>query len=255
MSKPTNKKLRLDQLLVDRGLCSNRSKAKALVLAGEVILGDHRADKAGQQVYPDAEVRLKTKPHDYVSRGALKLKKGLEAFPCDCKDLVALDVGASTGGFTEVWLRAGVRSVYAVDVGSGQLDWSLRSDPRVLSMEKMHIGKLPVGDLDPPPTLVSIDVSFIGLSKVLPMVKPHLPLPAIVYALVKPQFEAGREFVGKGGIVRDPLIHQQCVDRVQQTASSLGWDSIGVIESPIQGADGNVEFIAVFQTKKSEESK
>ncbi len=240
------KKLRLDALLVERGLVETRSKAKALVLAGQVVLGDHRADKPGQPVSPDAAVRIKGKDHHYVSRGALKLRAALEAFPVEVAAHTCFDVGASTGGFTQVWLERGAARVFALDVGHNQLAWSLRNDDRVVSLERTHIKDLTAGALDPAPTRCSIDVSFIGLAKVLPWVAPHLAPGARVVALVKPQFEAGRAHVGKGGIVRDEAVRQRCVDDVRAVGQGLGWSVVGVVQSPIEGADGNVEFLVVF---------
>jgi 23S rRNA (cytidine1920-2'-O)/16S rRNA (cytidine1409-2'-O)-methyltransferase len=239
-------KQRLDLLLVELGLAESRSKAAALVMAGQVVVGDHRADKAGHRYPVDAEIRIKGDGLTYVSRGGLKLEAAVEAWPVPLEDVVALDVGASTGGFTDLLLQRGAAQVYAVDVGHNQLAWSLRQDPRVINLEKTHIAKLEVGRLTPPPSVVVIDVSFISLHRVLPVLPPHLTADAVVYALVKPQFEVGKERVGKGGIIRDPADRQGALDAVIACAEGLGFRLLGSLESPIQGAKGNIEFLAGF---------
>lgn len=239
-------KQRIDVLLVERGLCETRAKAQARVLAGEVVVDDQRVDKPGTKVPAEAEIRLKGEGLRYVSRGGLKLEGALDHFQVVVAERVCVDVGASTGGFTDVLLQRGAARVYAVDVGYGQLAWSLRNDPRVVNLERTHIGKLPAGALDPAPTLFVIDVSFISLTLVLPALLEHLTEDAVGVALIKPQFEVGREHVGKGGIVRDDARRQEAVERVLERARALGLAPLGVIESPITGADGNVEYLAAF---------
>jgi 23S rRNA (cytidine1920-2'-O)/16S rRNA (cytidine1409-2'-O)-methyltransferase len=239
-------KERLDILLVQRGLFTSRTRAQARIMAGQVIVDHHRVDKAGTKVSIDAEIRLKGNDLAYVSRGGLKLEGALEAWPIDLTDAICMDVGASTGGFTDLMLQRGAAKVYAVDVGHNQLAWKLRQDARVINLERIHIAKLQVGSLNPAPSLAVIDVSFISLRRVLPATLPHLAPGARVYALVKPQFEVGRERIGKGGIVRDEAARQDALQGVLQVASELGMSCLGSIESPITGAEGNVEFLAGF---------
>ena len=238
---------RLDKLLVERGLAPSREKAQALIMAGQVVVGDHAADKAGQQVADDVEIRIKGEVLPYVGRGGLKLEKALQEFQVDVTGLTALDVGASTGGFTDCLLQHGARRVFAVDVGHNQLAWKLRQDERVTSMEKTNIRHLEPDALDEVPDLAVIDASFISLSKVLPptirLVKPG----GSIIALIKPQFEVGRAEVGKGGIVRDPSARQRAVENVQATAVDLGLSVNGLCESPIAGADGNIEYLVHLQ--------
>ncbi len=236
-------KLRLDKLMVERGLAPSREKAQALIMAGQVVVGDHAAEKAGQQVLPDVEIRIKGEVLPYVSRGGLKLERGLDAFAITAEGRIALDVGASTGGFTDCLLQRGAARVYAVDVGYGQLAWKLREDPRVVVLEKTNIRHLHPEQLDPPPDLAVIDASFISLSLVLPPTLALLQRPAEVVALIKPQFEVGKGAVGKGGIVRDPKLHDEVLHRMEALAADLGAELLGICDSPITGADGNREFL------------
>lgn len=236
-------KLRLDKLMVERGLAPSREKAQALIMAGQVVVGDHAAEKAGQQVLPDVEIRIKGEVLPYVSRGGLKLEKGLDAFEIKVAGRIAIDVGASTGGFTDCLLQRGASKVYAVDVGYGQLAWKLREDPRVIVLEKTNIRHLGPEQLDPLPDLAVIDASFISLSLVLPPTLALLQRPAEVVALVKPQFEVGKGAVGKGGIVRDPKLHDEVRQNMQALAAELGAELLGICDSPITGADGNREFL------------
>lgn len=238
-----NPKQRLDKLMVERGLAPSREKAQALIMAGQVVVGDHAAQKAGQQVPPDVDIRIKGELMPYVSRGGLKLAKGLDLFHIATAGRTAIDVGASTGGFTDCLLQRGVSTVYAVDVGYGQLAWKLREDPRVVVMEKTNIRHLQPEQLDPHPDLAVIDASFISLNLVLPPTLALLKRPAEVVALVKPQFEVGKGAVGKGGIVRDPKQHEEVLARMASLAAELGAELLGICESPIQGADGNREFL------------
>lgn len=237
------KKERLDKLLVERGLVASRERARALILAGKVVVDDHAVDKAGAQVVADAEIRLKGEDIPYVSRGGLKLERGLDAFGVEVAGRVAVDVGASTGGFTDCLLQRGAAKVYAVDVGYGQLAWKLREDPRVVNLERTNIRELTAERLGERPSLAVIDASFISLEKVLPSALDLLSADAEVIALIKPQFEVGKGEVGKGGVVRDPRKHDLVVEKVRETAEALGCRVLGVTESPILGPKGNREFL------------
>lgn len=239
-------KQRLDKLMVERGLTPSREKAQALIMAGQVVVGDHTIDKSGQQVAVDAEIRIKGAVMPYVSRGGLKLRKALDEFRIDVTGLVAIDVGASTGGFSDCLLQAGAQKIFAVDVGYGQLAWKLQQDPRVVSMEKTNIRNLLPEQLDAVPDLAVIDASFISLAKVLPATVAIVKPGGCVIALIKPQFEVGKGEVGKGGIVRDPAAHEKVIEAVRQTAQEMGLAVGGLCESPITGADGNREFLILL---------
>ncbi len=241
-----SEKQRLDKLMAERGLAPSREKAQALIMAGQVVVGDHTVDKAGRQVPLDAEIRIKGDPLPFVSRGGLKLRKALDEFCIDVADLVVLDVGASTGGFTDCLLQAGAAMVYAVDVGYGQLAWKLQQDPRIINMEKTNIRHLEPERFDEVPDLAVIDASFISLSKVLPHVQELVRPGGRIIALIKPQFEVGKGEVGKGGIVRDPVLHERAVDSVRLAAADLGLAVDGICESPITGANGNREFLILL---------
>ena len=242
-------KERIDILLVQRGLCSTRSRAQARIMAGQVIVDDHRVDKAGTKVSVESKIRLKGKDLAYVSRGGLKLEAALEEWPIELEGVVAMDVGASTGGFTDLLLQRGAEQVYAVDVGHNQLAWKLRQDRRVINLERTHIAKLEIGSLEPTPMLAVIDVSFISLRRVLPATVPHLAAGGRIYALIKPQFEVGRDRIGKGGIVRDTKARNDAVAGVLAAAEALGLDLLGTIESPITGTEGNIEYLAGWQIR------
>ncbi len=244
-------KQRLDKLLVERGLAPSREKAQALIMAGQVVVGEHAVDKAGQQVSADADIRIKGETLPYVSRGGLKLKKALDEFGIDVTGLVVLDVGASTGGFTDCLLQAGAARVVAVDVGYGQLAWKLQQDPRVVSMEKTNIRHLTPEQLDDVPELAVIDASFISLSKVLPATVALAKPGGRIIALIKPQFEVGRREVGKGGIVRDPAAHEKAIEGVRKVAGDLGLSVAGLCDSPITGADGNREFLILLHVPEN----
>jgi 23S rRNA (cytidine1920-2'-O)/16S rRNA (cytidine1409-2'-O)-methyltransferase len=244
-----NAKQRLDKLMVERGLAPSREKAQALIMAGQVVVGDHAAQKAGHQVALDAEIRIKGEQLPYVSRGGLKLERGLDQFGIDPSGRTAIDVGASTGGFTDCLLQRGASKVYAVDVGYGQLAWKLREDPRVVVLEKTNIRHLGPELLDPLPDLAVIDASFISLNLVLPPTLALLIRPAEVVALVKPQFEVGKGSVGKGGIVRDPRLHDEVLHNMERLAAELGAELLGICDSPISGADGNREFLMGLHIK------
>ena len=236
-------KLRADQLLVDRGLAESRARAQALILAGLVFLGDRKIDKAGQQVAEDAALEVKGRDHPWVSRGGIKLAHAIEHFALDVRGMVAIDVGSSTGGFTDVLLTNGAARVYAVDSGTNQLAWKLRSDPRVIVHEQTSARILTADHIPEPIDIIVCDASFISLAKVLERPLSFARTGAYLAALIKPQFEAGREEVGKGGVVRDPAIHARVCEEVSQWLTSNGWTVLGVTASPITGPQGNVEFL------------
>lgn len=237
----TSPRLRADRLLVERGLFDSRAKAQAAIAAGLVSANGVTVRKASEEIAADAAIEA-TPAHPYVSRGGLKLKAALDHFGIDPKAKVCLDIGASTGGFTQVLLERGAARVYAVDVGRGQLHESLRVKPAVASLEATDIRNVAPDQFDPPPDLVTIDVSFISLKQVLPAALTLVKPPAQLVALIKPQFEAGREAIKKG-IVRDAAVHQAVCDDIAAFVTSLGWRVIGVIPSPISGGDGNLEFL------------
>jgi 23S rRNA (cytidine1920-2'-O)/16S rRNA (cytidine1409-2'-O)-methyltransferase len=241
-------KTRLDQLLVERGLVETRTRAQALILAGRVYAGERCLDKAGQQVAADLDVTLRHDEQPYVSRGGLKLVHGLDHFQLDPTGLTALDLGASTGGFTDVLLRRGAARVYAVDVGYGQLDWRLRNDPRVHVRERTNARRLSAADVPEPVDLVVADTSFISLKLVLPAALALTTPAAWLVALIKPQFEVGKGLVGKGGVVRDPALHQAvCDDIAAWLEAERGWQVLGIAPSPITGPKGNREFLIAAQ--------
>jgi 23S rRNA (cytidine1920-2'-O)/16S rRNA (cytidine1409-2'-O)-methyltransferase len=234
-------KLRLDELLLARGLAETRTQAQRLIMAGQVSVGDKVADKPGLQVARDAPVRVQA-PLRYVSRGGLKLEAALDAFGLDPSGCICADIGASTGGFTDCLLQRGARRVYAVDVGYGQLAWSLRVDSRVICIERTNIRHLAA--LPEPVSLATVDVSFIGLALVFPRIRLLLAPAGQTVVLIKPQFEVGKGQVGKGGVVRDPDLHRTAVARVLGEAMASGLMPAGVMRSPIKGPAGNVEFLA-----------
>ena len=235
---------RLDQLLVERGLAESRTRAQALVLAGLVYSETRRLDKPGQLIPADAPLAVKGRDHPWVSRGGIKLAYGLDRFAIDPAGLICLDVGASTGGFTDVLLGRGATRVYAVDVGRGQLAWSLRNDARVVVLERTNARDLTRVHIPEPVDLVVCDVSFIGLETALPAALALTADRAWLVALIKPQFEAGRDRVGKGGVVRDEVVRQEVCDRIAGwLAAQEGWRVLGIAESPITGPEGNVEYL------------
>jgi len=237
-------KTRLDQLMVERGLADNRTRAQALLLAGLVFSGETRLDKAGMSVKPDLPLELRGEPHPWVSRGGVKLAHALDHFAIDPTGLVALDVGASTGGFTDVLLQRGAARIYAVDVGHGQLDWKLRSDARVIVLERTNARYLTREHVPEPVDLVVCDASFIGLATVLPAPLALARPGARIVALIKPQFEVGKGQVGKGGVVRDPALHDAVCARIRSwLADKMGWRVLGLTPSPILGPEGNREFL------------
>ncbi len=236
-------KERIDKLLMDRGMARSRQQAHALVLAGQVLANEQRIDKPGMKIDPEAVLRLKDPPLAYVSRAGLKLEKALAVFAPQITGWVCLDIGASTGGFTDCLLQHGASRVYAIDVGHNQLDWSLRSDPRVASTEGLNARYLKYEDIGVRVDLITMDVSFISLTLILPVLPELLKPGGKVICLIKPQFEVGKGEVGKGGIVRDARQHQQVIQKIQETALGLGFAVQGVIDSPIFGAEGNKEFL------------
>jgi 23S rRNA (cytidine1920-2'-O)/16S rRNA (cytidine1409-2'-O)-methyltransferase len=236
---------RLDAILVARGLAASRERARALILAGEVRVNGTRVDKAGAPVDPEAQIALETADHPYVGRGGLKLAHALDTFAIGAAGVTALDVGASTGGFTDVLLRRGAARVVALDVGHGQLAWSLRSDPRVTAIERVNARTLTADQLPDEVRafdVITMDLSFISLRHVLPAVAPLLAPQGHLVALVKPQFEARREEVGKGGLIRDSAVQARVVEEIAAAADALGLTRVATTESPITGAEGNREF-------------
>ncbi|XOK63785.1 TlyA family RNA methyltransferase [Paenibacillus elgii] len=237
-------KERLDVLLVEQGYYETREKAKAAIMAGLVLVDDVPVDKAGTKIARTSKLIVKGAVHPYVSRGGLKLEKALNVFGIDLQGVTMLDIGASTGGFTDCALQNGAVHVYAVDVGYNQLDWSLRKDPRVSVMERTNFRYMQPGDLQgPEPAFASIDVSFISLKLILPPLKQLLAPQGQVVALIKPQFEAGREKVGKSGVVRDPRVHQEVLEDILRFAQDIGYAIRGLTYSPIKGGEGNIEFL------------
>ncbi len=247
-------KTRLDVALVERGLAETRAAAQRLVMAGLVFSGERRLEKSGLGIGADTTLEVRGQPHPYVSRGGLKLARALDHFAIPVVDRIGLDVGASTGGFTDCLLQRGAASVYAVDVGTNQLAWKLRSDPRVVSMEKTNIRAITRAQIPEPIDIVVCDASFIGLRTALPAALALVGEGAHLAALIKPQFEVGKGRVGKGGIVRDPELHREVCDTIQAwLAEQPGWRVLGVTESPITGAEGNKEFLigGVFSAQLS----
>ncbi len=239
---------RLDSVLVELGLARSREEAQRLILAGEVRVGDRVAAKPAEGVSEDALVRVERRRQRFASRGGEKLAGALDLLALDVRGLTALDVGASTGGFTDCLLSRGARRVYAVDVGYGQLDWRLRQDPRVVVIERQNIRRLEPAAIPEPLDLGVVDVSFISLRLVLPRLVPLLRPSARVIALVKPQFEVGKGRVGKGGVVRDPALHVESVEAVRAAAGGLGWVELGFVDSPLLGPKGNREFFLAWKT-------
>ncbi len=236
-------KPRLDQLAVERGLAENATRARALILAGKVFSGTRRLDKPGMLVPPDTALEVKGEAHPYVSRGGLKLAKGLDEFGIDPAGLTCLDIGASTGGFTDVLLKRGAAKVYAVDVGHGQLHWNLRNDARVVVREKVNARNLTEAEVPERIDLLVCDASFIGLEVLLPAPIARLKPGGRLVALIKPQFEVGPAQVGKGGVVRDPALHEAVCARIRGTMEGWGGHVLGLTESPILGPEGNKEFL------------
>ena len=242
MTRPLPK-IRADQLLLSRGLAESRTRAQALIMAGTVFSGERKLAKAGEMLAEDAALEVRGKDHPWVSRGGIKLDHGLTHFGFDVSGAVALDVGSSTGGFTDVLLTGGAAKVYAVDVGTNQLAWKLRQDPRVVVHEQTNARALTAEKISEPIDIVVCDASFIGLAKVLEVPLTFARAGAMLVALIKPQFEAGRAEVGKGGVVRDPAVHERVCTEAKGWIETLGWTVLGVTPSPITGPEGNVEFL------------
>lgn len=240
-------KKRLDLLLVERGLVSGRDRAKALIMAGQVYVNGQKSDKAGEE-YKDDQVEIVVRGESlrYVSRGGLKLEKALQEFPLTLTDAICCDFGASTGGFSDCMLQNGAKKVYAFDVGYGQLAWSLRQDPRVVNYERTNIRYLTGEEVAEPIDFISIDVSFISLSLILPVAYRLLRENGRVVALIKPQFEAGRDKVGKKGVVRDPAVHLEVIEKVLGVAREIGFAVEGLSFSPVKGPEGNIEYLALL---------
>ena len=236
-------KIRLDQYLVQHGLIQSRERAKAMIMAGVVYVNGQKADKAGDMVKEDAVVEVRGHDIGYVSRGGLKLEKAMQVFPLSPRGKVCMDIGASTGGFTDCMLQNGAAKVYAVDVGYGQLAWSLRTDPRVVNMERTNIRNVTPDQLDDPIAFFSVDVSFISLHHIFPVARAVTNPDAVGVCLVKPQFEAGREKVGKNGVVRDPATHREVLLRAMGYAVDNGFGVRGLDFSPVKGPEGNIEYL------------
>ena len=245
--KEKKKKERLDVLLVKRGLAESREKAKAIIMTGNVFVEEQREDKAGSTFAEDAQIRIKGTPMKYVSRGGYKLEKAMELWHVPLQDKLCMDVGSSTGGFTDCMLQNGAVKVYAIDVGTNQLAWKLRQDDRVVSMEKTNIRYVTPEDIADPIDFSSIDVAFISLTKVLIPVGNLLKNGGRVVCLVKPQFEAGREKVGKKGVVRDKKVHEEVVCHIMTYALSMGFEILGLSYSPIKGPEGNIEYLLYIE--------
>jgi 23S rRNA (cytidine1920-2'-O)/16S rRNA (cytidine1409-2'-O)-methyltransferase len=245
-------KKRLDLLVAERGLAPSREKAHSVIMEGKVFVNGMRADKPGVSYDTEADIEIRGEKLRYVSRGGLKLEKALQVFPISVEDKVCLDIGSSTGGFTDCMLQNGAKRVYAIDVGRGQLDWGLRNDPRVISMEKTNIRYVLPEDLPESASFASIDVSFISLIKVLIPVRDLLTPDGEIVCLIKPQFEAGREKVGKKGVVRDKLVQREVIMRVTSYAASVGLMPVRVDYSPIKGPEGNIEFLCLLKKQLTE---
>ena len=244
-------KERLDILVMENGFAQSREKAKAIIMAGEIFVNGQKEDKAGMKFPTDAEITWKGNPIPFVGRGGLKLAKAVDVFALHLEGDVCMDVGASTGGFTDCMLQNGAAKVYSVDVGKGQLAWKLREDPRVVCMEKTNIRYVVQEDIEELPAFVSIDVSFISLTKVLTPVRELMTEDGRIVCLIKPQFEAGREKVGKKGVVREPEVHEEVIYAVALYAQSIGFRILGLDYSPIKGPEGNIEYLIYMQKNTS----
>ncbi|SFT34186.1 23S rRNA (cytidine1920-2'-O)/16S rRNA (cytidine1409-2'-O)-methyltransferase [Selenomonas sp. GACV-9] len=244
-------KQRLDVLLVERGLAGSRERAKRMIMAGEVLVDNQKIDKAGATVKPEAEIRLLGNDIPYVSRGGLKLEKAMKEFGVEIEGRRCADIGASTGGFTDCMLQNGAVRVFAIDVGYGQLAWKLRTDDRVVNMERTNIRNVTPADIGELLDFASIDVAFISLTKVLPVAYTLLKDNGELVALIKPQFEAGREFVGKKGVVREPSVHEDVIRKVTEFSRELGFVPMALTYSPVKGPEGNIEYLVRLSKDKS----
>ena len=244
---------RVDTALVNRGEFASREKAQAAIMAGQVYIGEKKVLKASETVEDDARLVVRRSEDEYVSRGALKLEKAARVFQADFRDRVVMDIGASTGGFTEVSLRGGARMVYSIDVGYGQLDWKLRNDPRVVVMERTNARYLKPTDFDEIPEITVMDVSFISIRLILPVAAEIMGDSGVFYTLIKPQFEAGRNKVGKKGVVRDPETHAEVLKGIVDFTESFSWRTVRLDYSPITGPEGNIEFLAEIRHRTGTE--
>jgi len=244
-------KVRLDVAVAARGLAPSRERAKAMIMAGEIYVDNVKALKAGEAVDEQAKIEFRGKAMPYVSRGGYKLEKALQAFPICLKDKTCMDIGASTGGFTDCMLQNGARKVYAIDVGYGQLAWKLRTDERVVNLERTNFRYLTKEKVADVIDFASIDVSFISLTKILPVLRDFLPENGECAALIKPQFEAGREKVGKKGVVRDSAVHREVIEKIIAFALENGWAVSGLSFSPIRGPEGNIEYLVHLQKSQN----
>lgn len=242
-------KKRLDILLTEKGLCDSRTRAKALIMEGAVFVDGVREDKAGSLFSEECKIELKSNPLPYVSRGGLKIEKAIKEFEIDLNGKIVMDVGASTGGFTDCMLINGAQKVYSIDVGYGQLDYKLRTNPRVVVMERTNIRNVTPEDLEDVPEFSTVDVSFISLKTVLPVIKSLLSPNHGICALIKPQFEAGKDQVGKNGVVRDEKIHRQVVEEIVSFVQGIGYGVFGLSYSPIKGPKGNIEYLIYIRTE------
>ncbi len=247
-------KKRLDILLVEKGLAPSRQRAQSLILSGNVLVNDVPVTKAGHSIPEEANIRIRGEDHPYVSRGGIKLAGALDAFQVSPEGRVGMDIGASTGGFTQVLLLRGATKVFAIDVGHNQLDWKIRQDPRVVVLEKINARSLEFKQVGEQAGIIVIDVSFISLEKIFPALIPFMTPETDLVTLVKPQFEVGREHVGKGGLVTSEEARQEAVERLTQFGKTLGLQRLGLIDSPITGTDGNKEFLAHWKWKPEKPS-
>jgi 23S rRNA (cytidine1920-2'-O)/16S rRNA (cytidine1409-2'-O)-methyltransferase len=245
--KNVKRRERLDKILVEKGVVQSRERAKALILAGKVVVEGQTLDKPGVEIEREAQVQLRGGDQPYVSRGGIKLEKALRAFEIDPKGMIVMDVGASTGGFTDCVLQRGAKKVYAVDVGYGQLAWKLRKDPRVVNLERRNIRYLKTEEIEEKIDLILIDTSFISIEKFLSHLLHFLKKGGMIVGLIKPQFEVGKGEVGKGGVVRDETLHQKVIERISMFGQGQGLSVLGVVDSPILGPKGNKEFFICFQ--------
>ena len=245
-------KMRADVALVSRGLCESREKAQASIMAGLVYVGERKILKASESVKPEDELTLRGHAHPFASRGGLKLEKAIRSFGADLTGKVCMDIGAATGGFTDVCLRSGASHVYAIDVGYGQFDWKLRNDPRVTVMERTNARYLTQDQVPLHPTVTVMDVSFISIRLILPVAAGIMGDEGVFYTLIKPQFEAGRDRVGKKGVVREPRVHEDVLREIVEFAPTFGWQVQALDYSPITGPEGNIEFLAKITKKQSD---
>jgi len=254
-NNPAQARRRVDQLLVDRGLAPSRARAQALIMAGLVFSGESRIDKPGHQIKAESALDVRGRDHPWVGRGGVKLAHAIAHFGLDPQGAIGMDIGSSTGGFTQVLLHHGATQVFAVDVGTNQLDWTLRQDPRVIVLEQTNARELTCAEIDRSCDWVVCDASFIGLAKVLEVPLALAAPSATLVALIKPQFEVAREEVGKGGIVRDAALHERVCAEVSHWLESTGWQVVGITPSPITGAEGNVEFLVCARRSGESQSK